>query len=87
MVMDPAPETERIRRLKLAVSRLKLSEDDRAFLREAIDFLALQRANDRLMLVTTSRSSSTGNATRTAMSSRYQRCRTVTAQGTAFRMR
>ena len=49
MDYDPAPETERIRRLKLSVSRLKLSEDDRAFLREAIDFLALQRANDRLM--------------------------------------
>jgi len=47
--MDPAPETERIARLKRLVSRLKIPEDDRAFLREAIDFLALQRANDRLM--------------------------------------
>jgi hypothetical protein len=40
-------ETKRIRRLKLLVSRLKVPEDDRAFLREAIDFLAAKRADDR----------------------------------------
>lgn len=41
------PEAIRIRRLKLLVSRLKVPEDDRAFLREAIDFLAANRADDR----------------------------------------
>jgi hypothetical protein len=40
-------ETKRVARLRRLMSKLKVPEDDRVFLREAIDFLAEKRANDR----------------------------------------
>jgi len=46
--MDTDPETKRIARLKRLVSKLKVPEDDRAFLHEAIDMLAEKQAPERL---------------------------------------
>jgi hypothetical protein len=45
--MRSEPETKRAARLRRFMSKLKVPEDDRAFLREAIDLLAEKRANDR----------------------------------------